>query len=69
MAKAKIRKGMVGNNVSHSKVRTKRKFKVNVIAKNVTIDGRTQKVKLTTKTLRTIRKHGNDQAKLKNLLD
>ena len=51
---------MVGNNVSHSKRRTKRKFYPNLITKKFYIpeEDRTITLKLSTSALRTINKNG-----------
>jgi len=51
---------MVGNNVSHSKRRTKRKFYPNLITKKFYIpeEDRTVTLKLSTSALRTINKNG-----------
>ncbi len=58
------KKARVGNNVSHSKRRTKRKFKVNLITKKfywVEEDMWIQ-LRLTTRALRTINKIGLNAA-------
>ena len=48
---------MVGNNVSHAKNRTKRRFLPNLITIRVTLeDGTTRKIKVAASTLRTMRK-------------
>ena len=48
---------MVGNNVSHAKNRTKRRFLPNLRTIRVTLeDGTTRKIKVAASTLRTIRK-------------
>lgn len=54
------KKVMVGNNVSHSKRRTKRKFYPNLITKKFYIpeEDRTVTLKLSTSALRTINKNG-----------
>jgi len=54
------KKVMVGNNVSHSKRRTKRKFYPNLITKKFYIpeEDRTITLKLSTSALRTINKNG-----------
>ena len=54
------KKVMTGNNVSHSKRRTKRKFYPNLITKNFYIpeEDRTITLKLATSALRTINKNG-----------
>ena len=51
---------MVGNNVSHSKRRTKRKFYPNLITKKFYIpeEDRTVTLKLSASALRTINKNG-----------
>ena len=51
---------MVGNNVSHSKRRTKRKFYPNLITKKFYLpeEERTITLKLSTSALRTINKNG-----------
>jgi large subunit ribosomal protein L28 len=43
-----------GNNVSHSKVRTKRRFLPNLQAATVTLDGRRVKTRVCTRCLRTL---------------
>ncbi len=69
MAKTNIKKRMVGNNVSHSNVKTKRTFRVNVIDKRIKISSNNKtKLKLTTGMLRTWRKHGSTIEALKKLL-
>ncbi len=45
-----------GNNVSHSKVRTKRRFLPNLQAATITIDGRRVKARVCTRCLRTLAK-------------
>ena len=52
------RRGKVANNVSHSKRRTKTKKELNLQKKKVTIDGKKIKLRITTKTLKTISKLG-----------
>lgn len=47
---------MYGHNVSHSKRRTGRKFKPNLHATRVGVNGMSVKMKLCTKCLRTIKK-------------
>ena len=48
---------MVGNNVSHAKHRTKRRFLPNLRTIRVTLeDGTTRKIKVAASTLRTMRK-------------
>ncbi|WP_122871132.1 50S ribosomal protein L28 [Campylobacter showae] len=48
---------MVGNNVSHAKNRTKRRFLPNLRTVRVTLDdGTTRKIKVAASTLRTMRK-------------
>ena len=49
---------MVGNNVSHSNVKTKRTFGVNALTRNIKVFGNKKKFKLTADMLRTWRKHG-----------
>ncbi|HIO90580.1 MAG TPA: 50S ribosomal protein L28 [Campylobacterales bacterium] len=49
---------MVGNNVSHAKNRTKRRFLPNLRTLRVTLeDGTTKKIKVSAKELRTMRKN------------
>ena len=49
---------MVGNNVRHAKNRTKRRFLPNLRTVRVTLeDGTTQKVKISAKELRTLKKN------------
>ena len=48
---------MIGNNVSHAKNRTKRRFLPNLRTIRVTLeDGTTRKIKVAASTLRTMRK-------------
>ena len=56
------RKGRVANNVSHSKRRTKTKKELNLQTKRVEIDGRKVKLRISTKTLKTISKLGLKKA-------
>ena len=44
---------MSGNNVSHSKVRTRRRFMPNLHVATVTVKGRTVKARLCTRCIRT----------------
>ena len=49
---------MSGNNVSHAKNRTKRRFLPNIRTVRVTLeDGTTTKLKISAKELRTLKKH------------
>ncbi|WP_428023825.1 50S ribosomal protein L28 [Arcobacter sp.] len=49
---------MVGNNVSHAKNRTKRRFLPNLRTIRVTLeDGTSQKIKISAKELRTLKKN------------
>lgn len=49
---------MAGNNVSHAKNRTKRRFLPNLRTLRVTLeDGTTKKIKVSAKELRTMRKN------------
>jgi large subunit ribosomal protein L28 len=49
---------MAGNNVSHAKNRTKRRFLPNLRTVRVTLeDGTTKKIKVSAKELRTMRKN------------
>lgn len=49
---------MSGNNVSHAKNRTKRRFMPNLRTVRVTLeDGTTQKIKISAKELRTLKKN------------
>ncbi len=49
---------MVGNNVSHAKNRTKRRFLPNLRTVRVTLeDGTTKKIRISAKELRTLKKH------------
>ena len=52
------RKGRVGNKVSHSKRRTKTKKELNLQTKRFKIKGRVLKLRLSTKTIKTIEKNG-----------
>ncbi len=47
---------MYGHNVSHSKRRTVRTFKPNLHVAKLMVDGKTAKLKLCTKCLRSIKK-------------
>jgi len=49
---------MVGNNVSHAKNRTKKRFLPNLRTVRVTLeDGTTQKIRISAKELRTLKKY------------
>jgi large subunit ribosomal protein L28 len=49
---------MSGNNVSHAKNRTKKRFLPNLRSVRVTLDdGTTQKIRISAKELRTLKKH------------
>lgn len=48
----------IGHNVSHSKKRTKRKFKRNLHTVTVMIDGERHRYKVPTKVLRMLKKQG-----------
>lgn len=52
------RRGRTANNVSHSKRRTKTRKELNLQTKNILIDGRKVKFRVTAKTLKTITKLG-----------
>tara|TARA_E500000178_G_C16798112_1_gene651183 strand:- start:92 stop:313 length:222 start_codon:yes stop_codon:yes gene_type:complete len=52
------RRGRSANNVSHSKRRTKTRKELNLQTKNILIDGRKVKFRVTAKTLKTITKLG-----------
>ncbi|MBE33571.1 50S ribosomal protein L28 [bacterium] len=52
------RRAVVANNVSHSKRRTKTKKEINLQSKRFTINGQLVKLRVTTKTIKTIRKKG-----------
>ncbi len=68
------KKPMVGNNVSHSNKKTKRRFDINLIKKRFYIpsEGKWITLKVTTSTLKTIDKKGISEvikiAKKKGLL-
>lgn len=47
---------MYGHNVSHSKRRTNRVFKPNLHVARMVVDGKTTKLRLCTKCLRTLKK-------------
>ncbi|MDA3945609.1 MAG: 50S ribosomal protein L28 [Helicobacteraceae bacterium] len=48
---------MAGNNVSHAKNRTKRRFLPNLRSVRITLeDGTTQKIRISAKALRTLKK-------------
>lgn len=68
-AKSKIKKRMVGHNVSHSNVKTKRTFGINSFSKKVKLEnGNNIKVRLTSRILRTWRKHGSTIEVLENII-
>ena len=48
--------GMSGNNVSHSNRHTKTRFKANVHKQNLFQDGKTVRLKICTRCLRTLNK-------------
>lgn len=49
---------LVGNNVSHAKNRTKRRFLPNLRTVRVTLeDGTSRKIRISAKELRTLKKH------------
>jgi len=48
----------IGNNVSHAKNRTKRRFKYNLHTVTVVMDGVKQRMKVPTKVLRQLKKAG-----------
>jgi len=49
---------MSGNNVSHAKNRTKRRFLLNLRSVRLTLeDGATQKIKISARELRTLKKN------------
>ena len=50
------KKGMSGNNVSHSKRRTKTRFLPNVHKQTLALDGQMVRVKICTRCLRTLHK-------------
>lgn len=52
------KKGLVANNVSHSKRRTKTKKELNLQIKRVKIGGKVVKIRVAARTLRTITKKG-----------
>lgn len=57
--KACTRKRMVGHNVSHSNIKSKRTFKINTLTKKVkTTSGNKTSISMSTKLLRTWRKKG-----------
>lgn len=51
-----LKAGMTGNNVSHSKRRTKTRFKANVHRQTLFLSGEVVKVKICTRCLRTLHK-------------
>ncbi|HVF68992.1 MAG TPA: 50S ribosomal protein L28 [Xanthomonadales bacterium] len=55
---------MYGHNVSHSKRRTPRVFKPNLHVANLMVDGKTTKLKLCTKCMRSIKKSLKPSEKL-----
>lgn len=48
---------MFGNNVSHSMRHTRRRWDVNLQTTTIVVDGKKQRVRLSTKALRTLRKN------------
>ena len=49
---------MVGNNVSHAKNRTRKRFLPNLRTVRITLeDGTSQKIRISAKELRTLKKH------------
>ena len=52
------RRGRVANNVSHSKRRTKTRKELNLQTKTFKLNGRKLRLKITTKTIKEIRKNG-----------
>lgn len=63
------KKRMVGHNVSHSNVKTKRTFGINYLTKRISLGNNNKvAVKLTAKMLRTWRKHGSTIAALEKLI-
>ena len=64
------KKAMIGNNVSHSKRRTKRKFDVNLFKKKFFVPGENRWVQLTVSAagIRTINKNGV-QAAMKSAME
>ena len=52
------RTGKVANNVSHSKRRTKTRKELNLQTKKIQLNGKKIKLRVTTKTLKTISKLG-----------
>tara|TARA_B100000427_G_scaffold137709_1_gene114524 strand:+ start:2680 stop:2901 length:222 start_codon:yes stop_codon:yes gene_type:complete len=52
------RKAVVANNVSHSKRRTKTKKDINLQSKRFNVGRKTIKLRISTKTIKTIRKNG-----------
>ncbi|RAP26974.1 50S ribosomal protein L28 [Candidatus Marinamargulisbacteria bacterium SCGC AG-343-D04] len=55
------RKARVGNKVSHSKRRTKTKNHINLQTKRVVVNGKKMKLRISTKTLKTITRKGIDK--------
>ncbi|MFA6829923.1 MAG: 50S ribosomal protein L28 [Bacilli bacterium] len=53
---------MYGNNVSHSMRHTRRRWDVNLQTTTIMINGKMQKVKLSTNALRTLRKNAKANA-------
>lgn len=52
------KKGKTANNVSHSKRRTKTRKEINLQTKKIEINGRKVKLRISTKTLKTITRKG-----------
>lgn len=55
---------VTGNNVSHANNKTKRTYKPNLHTKRFKLNGRTVKLRLSTRALRNIDKHGSLEAYL-----
>lgn len=61
---------MVGHNVSHSNIKSKRDFNINKVVKHVTTScGNKVKLIMSTKMLRTWRKQGGTYEALKKLMN
>lgn len=54
------KKPMYGNNVSHSFRHTRRRWNVNLQTATIVVDGKKQRVRISTSALRTLRKSAKD---------
>lgn len=56
---------MYGNNVSHSMRHTRRRWDVNLQTTTIVIDGKKQKIRVSTSALRTMRKNAKKASEAK----